>query len=74
MSNAATQLLTVTNALIFDGSSPELTEGSIVMRDGVIEAVGDVAAVGEIVDAGGKVVVPGLIDAHFHAYAVAHHD
>ncbi|MGA7203764.1 MAG: amidohydrolase family protein [Specibacter sp.] len=66
----ATELLTVTNALIFDGFSPDLVEGSILMRDGVIEAVGDVAAEGEIVDAGGKMVVPGLIDAHFHAYAV----
>ncbi len=68
MSPAA--LLTVTNALIFDGSSPILVEGSIVMRDGVVAAVGDVAAEGEVIDAAGKVVVPGLIDAHFHAYAV----
>lgn len=70
MPNAATSLLTITNALIFDGSSPVLIEGSIVMRDGVIAAVGDVAPVGEVIDARGKVVVPGLIDAHFHAYAV----
>lgn len=70
MPNAATSLLTITNALIFDGSSPVLIEGSIVMRDGVIEDVGDVAPVGEVIDARGKVVVPGLIDAHFHAYAV----
>ncbi|ALE93281.1 amidohydrolase [Arthrobacter alpinus] len=70
MPNAATSLLTITNALIFDGSSPVLTEGSIVMRDGVIEDVGEVAPVGEVIDAGGNVVVPGLIDAHFHAYAV----
>ena len=68
MSPAA--LLTITNALIFDGSSPDLVEGSIVMNDGVVAAVGDVAAEGEVIDAAGKVVVPGLIDAHFHAYAV----
>jgi len=70
MPNTAAQYLSVTNALIFDGAAPELRGGSIVMRDGVIEAVGDVAPVGEVVDAGGKVVIPGLIDAHFHAYAV----
>jgi len=70
MLNTDTQLSTITNALIFDGSSPELIEGSMVMRGGIIEAVGDVAPVGEVIDAGGKVVVPGLIDAHFHAYAV----
>lgn len=62
--------LTVRNALIFDGSSPELTEGSIVFKDGLIAEVGDAAPQGEVIDAAGKVVVPGLIDAHFHAYAV----
>ena len=70
MSNETAPLTTITNALIFDGSSPDLIEGSVLMRDGVIEAVGDVAQDGEVIDAGGKVVVPGLIDAHFHAYAV----
>lgn len=61
---------TITNALIFDGTSPDLLEGSIVMHDGVIVAVGDVPPEGEAIDAVGKVVVPGLIDTHFHAYAV----
>lgn len=32
--------------------------------------MGDVPAEGEVLDAVGKAVVPGLIDAHFHAYAV----
>jgi len=62
--------LTVRNALIFDGSSPELTEGSIVFKDGIIAEVGNVAPQGEVLDVAGKTVVPGLIDAHFHAYAV----
>ncbi len=63
-------MLTITNALIFDGTSPELVQGSILMRDGAIAAVGEVAVDGEVLDASGKVVMPGLIDAHFHAYAV----
>lgn len=63
-------VLTITNALIFDGTSPELVQGSILMRDGAIAAVGEVAVDGEVLDASGKVVMPGLIDAHFHAYAV----
>lgn len=63
-------VLTITNALVFDGTSPELVAGSIVMRDGAIAAVGQLAPEGEVLDASGKVVVPGLIDAHFHAYAV----
>lgn len=65
-----TVTLTVTNALIFDGASAELVEGSLAMSGGFVTAVGDVPADGEVLDAGGKVVVPGLIDAHFHAYAV----
>ncbi|WP_269939794.1 metal-dependent hydrolase family protein [Arthrobacter sp. HY1533] len=68
MSRTAT--LTITNALIFDGASAELVHGSITMSGGTVTAVGDVPADGEVLDAGGKVVVPGLIDAHFHAYAV----
>lgn len=70
MDTAQDQPLTLANALIFDGSSPDLIEGSIVFRGGRVAEVGDVAPQGRVVDAGSKVVVPGLIDAHFHAYAV----
>lgn len=51
-------VLTITNALIFDGTSPELVQGSILMRDGVIAAVGEVPAEGKVLDASGNVVVP----------------
>ncbi|MFC7404072.1 metal-dependent hydrolase family protein [Georgenia alba] len=61
--------LSIVNALVFDGWSEDLTEGSILLRDGEIAAVGDVTPEGEVLDARGAVVVPGLIDAHFHAYA-----
>lgn len=60
---------TLIGALIFDGWSAELTEGSIVIRDGEIVATGDVPAEGEVLDVRGAVVTPGFIDAHFHAYA-----
>lgn len=70
MSTDNSLTLTVKNALIFDGSSAKLAAGSVLFRDGNIEAVGDVSPQGNIIDAGGKVLVPGLIDAHFHAYAV----
>ncbi|GAA3070519.1 amidohydrolase family protein [Pseudonocardia yunnanensis] len=65
--------LTVVNALIFDGSSPDLTPGAIEIVDGTVTAVGDLtpAAGATVVDAGGKVVMPGLIDAHFHAYGTS---
>lgn len=60
---------TLIGALIFDGWSAELTEGSIVIRDGEIVATGDVPTEGEVLDVRGAVVTPGFIDAHFHAYA-----
>jgi imidazolonepropionase-like amidohydrolase len=64
--------LTIRNALIFDGESPELSEGSISIRDGRITAVGrEAEEAGVVLDAGGRTVIPGLIDAHFHAYALS---
>jgi imidazolonepropionase-like amidohydrolase len=61
--------LAITNALVFDGA--QLSEGTIHIADGLIAAVGDEAssAGAEVIDARGGTVTPGLIDAHFHAYA-----
>lgn len=67
----STASLTITNALIFDGFSPDLVHGAIEIVDGVVQRVGTFASRGETVDAEGRVVVPGLIDAHFHAYAIS---
>ncbi|MEW1857462.1 amidohydrolase family protein [Pseudarthrobacter oxydans] len=66
--------LTIRNARIFDGELPTLVEGSITVRDGRITAVGGTeegSDTGTVLDAGGRVVIPGLIDAHFHAYALS---
>ncbi|GAA1657217.1 metal-dependent hydrolase family protein [Actinoplanes couchii] len=65
--------LIVRNARIFDGHTEELTEGSIRIVDGVVREIGDVATGAGVrtVDARGAVVTPGLIDAHFHAYAIS---
>ena len=64
--------LVVKNALIFDGVNPELHEGSIRIINGKIEAIGkiDSSTNGDIptIDANGRVVTPGFIDCHFHAY------
>jgi imidazolonepropionase-like amidohydrolase len=67
--------LTITNGLIFDGLSPELVEGGIRFADGKIVEIGDVKVVDDAAtfDASGRVIIPGLIDAHFHAYAISLH-
>jgi imidazolonepropionase-like amidohydrolase len=61
--------LAITNALVFDGA--ELSEGTIHVEHGVITAIGDEppAPAVDVIDARGGTVTPGLIDAHFHAYA-----
>jgi imidazolonepropionase-like amidohydrolase len=63
--------LLIKNALIFDGHSPDLREGSILIRNGEIAAFDAKSASGvEVLDAGGRVVSPGFIDCHFHAYGI----
>jgi imidazolonepropionase-like amidohydrolase len=62
------------NGLIFDGHSPDLlADRSILVADGVVEAISITPLDGpidQVVDLKGQVLLPGLIDAHFHAYAV----
>ena len=65
--------LILENANIFDGHSREiLSDRHIVIEDGVIVDVETVLPSGhafERLDLKGDFVMPGLIDAHFHAYA-----
>ena len=66
---AAAQNLLITNARILDGAGGVIERGSIAVVDGRIAAVGAMAAepAGAVrIDAGGKTVMPGLIDAHRH--------
>lgn len=64
--------LTLENAVIFDGWSADLTEGSLRVADGVIAEIGPrVSQAERVIDARGATVIPGLIDAHFHAYGVS---
>ncbi|HKJ56009.1 MAG TPA: amidohydrolase family protein [Nitriliruptoraceae bacterium] len=70
--------LLVRNGRIFDGASSDLVDGSVHVHGDTVTAVvadGDDApeAPGPdtvVVDARERVVVPGMIDAHFHAYGV----
>ncbi|OAB55026.1 peptidase M38 [Phormidium willei BDU 130791] len=68
-------LLLIENALLFDGHGPDLQDGaSVLVEDGAIKevAAGPLATGGaevQRIDAAGRVLMPGLIDAHFHAVA-----
>ncbi len=60
------------NARVFDGMSADLDEGaSVVVEGGRIREITR-GAVGfkdaHDIDCGGRFLMPGLIDAHFHAY------
>jgi imidazolonepropionase-like amidohydrolase len=58
----------LTGATLIDGTGAAPRVGTIVMRDGKIACVGDcaVAPDTEVIDASGKWIVPGLVDAHVH--------
>ncbi len=67
-------MIAIRNARIFDGVSERLSEPSTVLiRGNLIEKIGrEVKLSGDetIVDAGGRTLMPGLIDMHWHsAYA-----
>ena len=63
-------LTVVRNATIFDGEGDRIDGGTIVLADGVIQAVGgaDLAAPegAFVIDGTGKYVTPGIIDVHSH--------
>jgi len=68
-STAQAQSLTITHARILDGTGKVIDNGSLVVRDGKILSVAagaPAATAGRIIDAGGKTVMPGYIDAHRH--------
>ncbi|MES2603924.1 MAG: hypothetical protein V4603_03245, partial [Pseudomonadota bacterium] len=63
------QNLMITNARILDGNGGIINNGSVIIRDGKIESVVTGAVrVPEmtVLDAGGKTVMPGFVEAHRH--------
>jgi imidazolonepropionase-like amidohydrolase len=62
-----------TNARVFDGSSDHCAQGMTVwVEDGLIKEVSDrslKSANTPVIDVGGRTLMPGLIDAHIHAYS-----
>jgi imidazolonepropionase-like amidohydrolase len=65
----AAKAVFVTHATILTAAGPRIENGSILLRDGKVAAVGaDLQAPADatVVDAGGKWVTPGIIDPHSH--------
>ena len=68
-------MLVIENCTIFDGYAAEVVpDSSIVIENGIIQSVaqGPPDFSGDVhrIDASGRFVMPGLIDAHFHSYGV----
>ncbi|MGQ0538959.1 MAG: amidohydrolase family protein [Gemmatimonadaceae bacterium] len=67
---APATLVAITNATILTASRGTIQRGTILIRDGKIAAVGTdvpVPAGARIIDANGKFITPGIIDAHSHS-------
>jgi len=68
-----TRSIVFKSARIFDGDSATLRTGvNVVVEGGVIREISDrpIAPDADMIDCGGRVLMPGLIDAHVHVYAV----
>jgi len=63
--------LVIRSARIWQGADADPIEGDLRIADGRIVELGSVGAAPDItvVEAAGRTLIPGLIDAHFHAYA-----
>jgi len=67
-------LVAITNATIITASHGTIENGTIIIRNGKIAAVGKDLAVpsgAQVIDGKGKFVMPGIIDAHSHSAAEA---
>jgi len=60
------------NARIFDGTNADCAEGMhLCVSDGLIQEVSPKSIIAQdarVIDVGGRTLMPGLIDAHMHAY------
>jgi cytosine/adenosine deaminase-related metal-dependent hydrolase len=75
MANAMSKTLLIKNAQVLvtmDDARREIPGGAVFIRDNVIEQVGLTADLpqhaDDVIDAGGHVVMPGLINTHHHMY------
>jgi hypothetical protein len=71
-STVAAEATLLTNTIVVDVETGRLTAGtSVLIRDGIIVAVGDAITAGDAVqvDAGGGFLIPGLWDSHVHVFS-----
>ncbi|RZK30234.1 MAG: hypothetical protein EOO63_07265, partial [Hymenobacter sp.] len=62
-------MLLLQNTRIASENSPELTEGDVLIVEGKIQDIGPKLAIPEgarVIDARGRVLMPGMFDAHVH--------
>jgi len=65
----AQNVIVVQNGLVHTAAGPPLNNATIVVRDGKIAAVGtgiSIPAGAKIYDAGGRHIIPGMLDEHSH--------
>jgi dihydroorotase len=63
--------LLVKNGLLFDGERRRFCKGDLLLAGGRITRIGEAlepAAGGQVLDAAGRLVCPGLVDLHLHCY------
>ena len=62
-------MLLITNARIASEKSPDLTTADVLLADGKIQQIGKGLSAPDgtrIIDAAGRILMPGMFDAHVH--------
>ncbi|MBO6621775.1 MAG: amidohydrolase family protein [Balneola sp.] len=74
-----TDVTVIKGATVFDGNGSSIADGVIVTKDGIIDCIGEKSGCSipnnsKVIDAKGKFITPGLVDAHMHFFQTAFFD